>query len=134
MEAIRLATLTRTYANNGQHAEQIARFTLTGKVEKADNKPFTAGGDCGDIQIKSARATICHGTDIDAHIALDGANRYGYVSADFSTMYLMDADEYKAFAERFGTVTRESGKNGGAVKMRLKSEGNEMRKWLRARA
>lgn len=134
MEAIRLATLTRTYANNGQHAEQVARYTLTGKIEKADNKPFTAGGDCGDIQIKSARATICHGTDIDAHLALDGANRYGYVSADFSVMYLMSADEYRAFAGTFGTVSRESNKNGGAVKIRFKSEGREMREWLQARA
>lgn len=134
MEVIKLKSIPRTYANNGQHAEQTARYTLTGKIEKADNKPFTAGGDCGDIQIKSARATICHGTDIDAHLALDGANRYGYVSADFSVMYLMSADEYRAFAGTFGTVSRESNKNGGAVKIRFKSEGREMREWLQARA
>lgn len=134
MTTITLKSIPRTYANNGQHAEQVARYTLTGKIEKADNKPFTAGGDCGDIQIKSARATICHGTDIDAHLALDGANRYGYVSADFSVMYLMSADEYRAFAGTFGTVARESNKNGGTIKMRFKSEGREMREWLQARA
>ena len=77
MTTIELKELNRQYKNNGQHAEQVARYTLTGEVCKADNKPFTAGGDCGDIQIKSARATVCHGTDIKAHIAMDGANRYG---------------------------------------------------------
>lgn len=134
MTTITLAHIERTYKNNGQHAEQVARFTLTGRVERADNKPFTLGGDCGDIQIKSARATVCHGTDIRAHIAIDGADRYGYVNADFTTMYLMNADEWFAFASLFGTVTRESDKNGGAEKIRLKAESREMTEWLTARA
>lgn len=134
MEQKKLLEIVRTYANNGQHAEQVARYTLTGKIEKADNKPFTAGGDCGDLQIKSARATICHGTDIAHHLSLDGANRYGYVTADFSTMYIMTPAEYLEFATTFGTVSRESNKNGGAVKIRFKSEGREMREWLQARA
>lgn len=134
MTTTELKSIPRSYANNGQHAEQVARYTLTGEICKADNKPFTAGGDCGDIQIKSARATICHGTDIKAHIAMDGANRYGYVSADFSTMYLMNADEWFEFASLFGTITRESRKNGGTVKMRLKAETKAMTEWLRARA
>ena len=133
MEVITLKALTRTYANNGQHAEQVARYTLTGEVCKADNKPFTAGGDCGDIQIKSARATVCHGTDIKAHIAMDGANRYGYVNASFTVMYLMSAAEWFEFATLFGTVTRESGKNGGAIKMRLKAETRGMVEWLKVR-
>lgn len=120
--------------NNGQHAEQVARFTLTGRIEKADNKPFTLGGDCGDIQIKSARATICKGTDIKAHIEMDGANRYGYVNAEFTMMYMMSADEYFEFATLFGTVTTESKANGGATKVRFKSESKEMREWLQARA
>ena len=134
MDAIELKELPRQYKNNGQHAEQVARYTLTGKVCKADNKPFTAGGDCSDIQIKSARATVCRGTDIKAHIAMDGANRYGYINASFTVMYLMSADEWLEFASLFGTVTRESQKNGGAVKIRLKAEGKEMTEWLRARA
>lgn len=134
MDAIELKELPRQYKNSGQHAEQVACYTLTGEVRKADNKPFTAGGDCGDIQIKSARATICRGTDIKAHIAIDGAKRYGYVNSSFTVMYLMNADEWLEFASLFGTVTRESQKNGGAVKMRLKAEGREMTEWLRARA
>lgn len=133
MTTITMATITREYKNNGQHAEQIARFTLTGEICKADNKPFTMGGDCGDIQIKSARATICKGLDIAEHLEKDGANRYGYVTKDFSMMYLMSKVEYLEFCEMFATVTRESTRNGGAIKLRLKDESKAMTEWLQTR-
>ena len=130
MYSIALKSIERTYKNNGQHAEQIARFTLTGEIVKADNKPFTVGADCLDIQIKSARATICKGTDIEKHLRVDKANRYGYVLKDFSTMYIMTKAEYYRFASLFSTKTRESEKNGGAEKLRFKDETAEMLKWL----
>lgn len=131
MITISMKTITRQYKNNGQHAEQVFRFTLTGKIEKADNKPFTTGGDCGIYQVKSARATICKGLNIAEHIAKDGAEKYAYVTADFSTAYIMTASEYLEFATLFGTVTRESNKNGGAVKLRFKMESKEMRDYLK---
>ena len=131
MEIVKLNTnIKRTYANNGQHAEQIARFTLTGEIVKADNKPFTIGGDVLDIQIKGARATVCKGLDIKAHIELDGANRYGYVVADFSKMYIMSPTEWIEFVERFARPTTDSPKNGGGVKLRLNHESKAMREWL----
>lgn len=131
MTTISMKTITRQYKNNGQHAEQVFRFTLTGRIEKADNKPFTAGGDCGEYQVKSARATICKGLNIAEHIAKDGAKKYAYVTADFSTAYIMTASEYLEFATLFGTVTRESSKNGGAVKVRFKMESKEMKDYLK---
>ena len=131
MTTITLKTITRTYKNNGQHAEQVVRFTLTGEICKADNVPFTAGGDCGDIQVKSARATICHGSDIAAHVAMDAATTYVYVLADFSTAYIMTPAEYIAFASRFGTPTRESSKNGGGLKIRFGHETKAMLEWLK---
>jgi hypothetical protein len=133
MKVIKMKAIERHYTNGGQHAEQVARFTLTGEICKADNKPFTAGGDCGNIQIKSARATICHGTDIKAHIEMDAATEYGYVSADFSVMYLMNPSEYLEFAIEFGTTTTDSAKNGGQVKVRFKSEGKAMKAWFESR-
>ena len=103
MKTVQLNTnIDRHYSNNGQHAEQVARFTLTGEIVKADNKPFTAGADVLDIQIKSARATVCDGLDIRAHVALDAAKCYGYVLADFSKMYIMSPDEWVEFVEKFG--------------------------------
>ena len=58
MEKITLKALERTYKNNGQHAEQVFRYTMCGKVCKADNRE---GADYQDIQIKSSRATVCKG-------------------------------------------------------------------------
>ena len=123
-------SIERRYANNGQHAEQVVRFTLTGEIVKADNKPFTAGGDVLDIQVKSASATVCKGLDIRAHVAIDAAQCYGYVTADFSKMYVMSPDEWIEFVEKFAKPATESAKNGGGSKLRLPHESKAMREWL----
>ena len=119
----------RRYANNGQHAEQVARFTLTGEIVKADNKPFTVGADVLDIQVKSARATVCKGLDIRAHIAIDAAKCYGYVTADFSKMYVMSPDEWIDFVERFATATVDSSKAHHDI-LKLPRENKDVRRWL----
>lgn len=134
MTTITLNPIERTYKNNGQHAEQIFRFTLTGEIVKADNLNHTLGGDCLDIQVKSARATVCKGTDLTAYLDLDGANRYAYVTADFATAYIMNRTEYTEFVNEFGTVTTESKKNGGHAKIRLGHETARLREWLAERA
>lgn len=130
MYTINTISIERTYKNNGQHAEQVARYTLTGEICKADNKPFYMGADCLDIQIKSARATICKGTDLMAHLTIDKADRYGYVTKDFDKMYIMTKAEYIDFVTEFGTITRDSKKNGGAEKIRLNKEGARMVAYL----
>ena len=127
-------SIERRYTNNGQHAEMCLRYTLTGKIEKADNRPATECADCLDIQIKSARATVCKGLNLDAYLANDRAKRYAYVLADFSKAYIMEPEEYKAFCRAFATPTRESTANGGGDKLRLKSESKALRAWLQARA
>lgn len=133
MKKVNLAVVKRIYANNGQQAECVVRYTLTGETGRADNKAFWTGGDVLDIQIKSARASVCKGRDIRAHVAMDGAKRYGYVNKDFSAMYLMSPEEWIEMVDTFATVTRESAKNGGAEKLRLKTESKAMVEWLEAR-
>ena len=133
MTSMTMATIERTYKNNGQHAEQVFRYTMCGVICKADNKPSTECGDYADIQIKSARATICKGKDIASHLATDKAERYAYVTSDCKTAYIMSKVEYLTFATLFATLTRESAKNGGAEKMRFKSESKAMLEWLQAR-
>lgn len=133
MKTLKLATIARTYKNNGQHLEQMFRYTLTGQLEKADNLPATAGADCLGYQIKSARATLCKGRNLKAAMNGDRATAYAYVTKD-GLAYLMNKAEYLEFGEKFGTVTRESDKNGGAEKLRLKAEGKEMLEWLRSKA
>ena len=131
MTTVKLNTnFERRYANNGQHAEQVARFTLTGEIVKADNKPFTAGADVLDIQVKSARATVCNGLDIRAHVELDAAKCYGYVLADFSKMYIMSPEEWIKFVEEFAKPATESTKTGGGSKLRLPHESKAVREWL----
>lgn len=126
--------IERQYKNNGQHAEQVMRFTLTGEIVKADNKSHKLGGDVLDIQIKSQKATVCKGYDINAYLALDGANRFAYVTSDFATAYVMSKAEYIEFVKEFGCKTRESTKNGGGEKIQLLSESKRMLEWFGARA
>ena len=130
MYTVNLKPLNRTYKNNGQHAEQVVKYSLLGTVEKADNTPYYKSGDINDLQIKSAKATICKGLDLLEHLAKDKATSYGYVIKDFSKMFVMNRKEYIEFVTIFGTVTRESAKNGGAEKIRLKSESRAMIEWL----
>lgn len=126
--------IERQYKNNGQHAEQVIRFTLTGEICKADNKPHTDGGDVLDIQVKSAKATVCHGYDINAYLDLDGAKRFAFVTKDFTAAYLMNRTEYVDFVNTFGYKTRDSQSNGGREKIALLSESKRMRAWFEARA
>ena len=134
MKKFFLATdFERQYKNNGQHMEQWTRYTLTGEIAKADNLEHNAGTDCMTYQIKSARATVCKGTDIRAYLATDKATEYIYATAT-GTAYIMTRTEYIEFVEVFGTVTRESTSNGGAVKTRLKSESVALLAYLEQRA
>ena len=130
MDIVKLKPLKRTYKNNGQHAEQVVKYNLLGTVEKADNTPYYKSGDINDLQIKSARATICKGLNLLEHLEKDKATKYGYVIKDFSKMFVMNRKEYIEFVTLFGTITRDSTQNGGAEKIRLKSESRAMIEWL----
>lgn len=120
---------TRTYKNNGQHLEQWFRYTLTGKIEKADNIPHDKGTDFGTYSIKSARATVCKGTNLTEYLNSDKATEFVYITAS-GIAYIMNRSEYIAFVETFGTVTRESAKNGGHEKIRLGHETAKLLEWL----
>ena len=134
MKKFYLATdFVREYANNGQHMEQWTRYTLTGERAKADNLAHDKGADCLCYQIKSARATVCKGRDLVAYLAEDKATAYIYATAD-GIAYEMTRTEYIAFVAEFGTLTRESAKNGGAEKIRLKAEGKALLAYLAERA
>ena len=133
MKKFYLATdFIREYANNGQHMEQWTRYTLTGERTKADNLAHNLGADCLGYQIKSARATVCKGRDLTAYLAEDKATAYIYATAD-GIAYVMSRTEYIAFVAEFGTLTRESTKNGGAEKIRLKAEGKALLAYLAER-
>ena len=123
----------RQYSNNGQHLEQLFRFALLGSIEKADNLAHDKGADCLGYQVKSARATVCKGTDLIAYLATDKASEFVYVTKS-EIAYIMSREEYIAFVEQFGTVTCDSAKNGGQVKTRLGHETAKLLQWLEERA
>ena len=127
MEKITLEKIERMYKNNGQHKEQIFRYTLTGKIYKADN---LQGADLWDIQVKSSKASICKGTDYVTFIQNDVANRYAYVIDTCDIAYIMNKQEYTEFVRMFSYVTVDSGKNNGHEKIRLKQENKAMIQWL----
>ena len=122
------------YKNAGQEKERRFSLDFFGIDRKADNVPHTAGGDCGIYQVKSARATVCKGLDLDSYLDADGAKAWAYVTNDMLSAYVMNRAEWTAFVKAFGTVTYESKKNGGGAKIRLKHESREMLEWLEARA
>lgn len=130
MNKLTLKQITRTAKNNGIHKEQTYEFTKVGTISNHDNKPFWLGGDVGDVQVKSSRATVCKGYDIRKHVEMDGATSYAYVNETATVAYEMNATEYIAFVEMFSIKDRESGKNGGAEKLRLKKENKKMVEWL----
>lgn len=144
-----LNEVERIYANNGQHAEYAFRVNMTGEYRYADNVSAMERGDVIDIQVKSARATVCKGADIEAHLRTDKAKRYAYVTKDFKTAYIMSPEEWLEMAKTFGTLDHDStgrreristrtsggrgGSNGGGEKIRLKSESRALIEWLEGR-
>ena len=121
------------YHNHGQNAEQSVRFTLTGEIVKADNLRYDLGADCLNYQIKSARATVCKGEDLEGYLDRDASSAYIYATND-GTAYVMNRAEYTEFVKAFGTLTADSQKNGGQKKIRLGHETAKMLAWLAERA
>ena len=124
---------TSTYKIKGQAVEQEYRFFKTGEIVKADNLPADRGCDLGNCSIKSARATICKGTDLQAHLATDKATEFVYLTQT-KLAYTMTKAEYIEFVAIFGTVDKDSAKNGGKTKLRLKSESKALLDYLAERA
>lgn len=130
MKKIKIEKIS-TLKNNGQACEQDLRFALTGRIERPDNRKGET--DIFDIQIKSARATLCKGTNLEDYVYSNEANRFAYVTAE-RVVYIMSKDEFYLFACEFATITTDSSKNGGSQKMRLRYETPTMLAWLESHA
>ena len=144
MTTIEIKVMDRNYKNNGQHAEQILAYTLTGEVRKHDNLPFDQGSDIPEfhMSVKSSGASLmgarlCTKSDkdgiIEEFVTRSASDCFAYVVADFSIAYIMNRNEFREFATEFGYLSRESQSNGGGVKVALLKQSKRMIRWFEGR-
>lgn len=126
--------------NSGDRAEQDLRHMLTGKMLKHDATPFDKGSDIEEfhMSVKSARATLVSAGlmqattfegQVDEYFQRVASTAFAYVTKS-NVAYIMNAHEFRAFIETFGSFQRESEKNGGGYKIRFKSESKALLNWL----
>lgn len=124
----------RTYTKKGERAEVLCAYTTDKLVITPDhNTPFYEAGDYrsavyGEVQVKSARATVCEGYNIKAHIAKDAANTYAYVVDSEEYVILLTPQEWERFLEEWAFEAASS-KDGRPI-MRLPKETELMRMCL----
>ena len=145
MTTITLATIERTYANNGMHAEQTLAYTLTHEIRTHDRVPFDKGSDIPEyhMSVKSSKASLMSGNYCTAQtkegiikefIERSASTCFAYVTADFATAYIMNGIEFAEFCMLFAGMSRESSKNGGKAKVQIYAESAKMMMWLKAHA
>lgn len=143
MTTITLTTIERTYTNNGQHAEQTLAYALTGEIRAHDNVPFDKGSDIPEyhMSVKSSKASLMSGNRCESQtkegiiaefIAKSASTCFAYVVADFTVAYVMNGNEFAEFCTEFGSLTRESTKNGGKAKVQLRAESAKTLAWFKA--
>ena len=115
------------------------------KVERTahDALPYDKGSDLDaagkHISIKASAFTLMSGNLCEGIEDFDGiwslyesrvhSDTFAYITEDFK-VYEMTLSEFKRFVYAFGRTERESEKNGGAMKIRLRKESGKMLRWL----
>lgn len=141
METITITNLNIS-RNAGINAEQSLRFALHGYTTSHDSTAFDKGSDIDNISVKASHFTLVSGNLlsgnnreqlIDEYFSRVHSSVFAYVARDF-TVYMMNAQEFKAFLLEFTMLEHESRKNGGQLKVRARAESKRMREWLNERA
>lgn len=134
-----------TARNAGDRCQQDLEKALTGNMTTIhDSVRFDKGSDIETLQmsVKSARATLAAAStmtattfegQVDEFFARTASTAFAYVTKTY-TAYIMNATEFRAFVEKFGSWQRESEKNGGGYKIRFRSESKSLLNWLAAGA
>jgi hypothetical protein len=132
-----------TTANAGDAREWAVCADNGMKRSKHDAMPYDKGSDFEaddrHISVKSSGFTLMSSSLCEGETTFDGiwnvysrntaSNLWAYVTKDF-TAYYMDKAEFEAFLRKFGRVERDSEKNGGAMKIRLRKESKKMLTYL----
>ena len=136
-----------TSKNAGDAREWGAAAHYGVSRSKHDSVSYDKGSDIEagalNVSVKSSGATLMSGNLCEGREDFDGiwelyesrthSNRFLYVTVDM-VGYEMSLSEFKAFIYAFGRTERESSKNGGAMKIRLRKESSKMLRWLEERA
>ena len=146
MKAINLLNWKPATIKNEGDAREWALCSYMGiERVKHDTTAYNKASDVdtGDrhISVKASKFSLmsgrlCEGkTEFDAiwNLYADNthSNEWCYMTADY-TAYMMNLEEFKRFVYAFCKVEKESEKNGGACKIRCKSESKAMLRWLEA--
>ncbi len=109
--------------NKGERVEWRVGYELTGEPSERNNKPGTAGGDVGEWQVKSPKASLTENDNCGGYI-------FGFADADY--FFQMSKAEFEEFLTQFSYIDRDS--KTGKAKVRIKNDSSKMRKWLMDRA
>ena len=130
----------RNYKSNGQHKEQALAYVLTGEIRKADKVPFYMGSDIPEYEmsVKSSKFSLMNGNaciyqDFDGIVeeffSRVKSRQFAYVTNDM-VAYVMNIEQFRQFVYMFCGLERESQKNGGRYKVKMRAESKKTIAWL----
>lgn len=133
---------TRPRNNRGQYLEYCYRVAMTGQARRADNVNAKDGADCGDVSIKSARASYAvdiPDKDINGNslsfailqaLAQDKADYFTYLVPENNKIacYKMDKVTFHKLLLTFAIIQADSNKK--TLKLRLPRNDKMMVEWL----
>ena len=131
-------------AKNGINKEQCLDYHYNGRHGNHDNLKWYEGSDIPEqkISVKSEKFSLTSGGQLKGDNLTEMLNDYfarvasvifAYVTNDYQ-VYEMNATEFREFLENFTRLEKDSTKNGGKIKVRAKTESQEMLAWLYSRA
>lgn len=143
MYTITCADINRTYSNFGTHAEQALAYTLTGEIRKHDRVPYDKDSDIPEyhMSVKSSGFSLMSGNLCESEDFEEIINQYmtrvaskcvAYVSQAM-VAYVMNMVEFNEFLHKFCGLERESSKNGGHAKVKMRKESQKVIRWLEER-
>ena len=146
MTTMYLTAHTSAKRNHGDACEENFDYMLNGHISGKDSLPFDMASDVEHMgvgySVKSDHFTLVSArlvvgdnmADIlDQYFARVHSTRWAYVGRN-DMAYIMNMAEFRNFIETFGTLERESSKNGGGLKVRCRAESRKMLDWLNERA
>ena len=96
--------------NKGEQVEWRIGYELTGEPSERNNRPATTGGDVGEWQVKSPKASLA---------SVDNCGGYIFGFADTDFFFRMSRAEFDEFLQEFSYTDRDS--KSGKAKIRIKN-------------